>query len=177
MKAVIITAGSERPRVSMSDESPSKTQRKKQMHELQDLGAELVALSEQQIASIDLPEALLDAVLEARRITKFEARRRQMQYIGKLMRFIDPEPIRKRVDAYKAASHTQTARLHLIERWRARLLEDENALPELLDEYPDADASRIRLLVENALRERQMGQPPKSFRALFQLLNETLQEP
>ncbi|MGZ5175127.1 MAG: ribosome biogenesis factor YjgA, partial [Burkholderiales bacterium] len=74
----------------MSDESPSKTQRKKQMHELQDLGTELVDLNEQQLAAIDLPESLLEAVMEARRISKFEARRRQMQYIGKLMRSIDP---------------------------------------------------------------------------------------
>jgi ribosome-associated protein len=158
----------------MSDESPSKSQRKRQMHELQDLGTELVDLNEQQLAAVDLPESLLDAVMEARRITKFEARRRQMQYIGKLMRSIDPAPIRERIDAYKAVSRSQTARLHLIERWRTRLLEDENALTELMNEYPALDATQIRQVIRNALREREAGQPPKSFRALFQLLNDVI---
>ena len=158
----------------MPDESLSKTQRKKHMHELQELGAELVELSEQQLATIELPELLLDAVMSARRITKFEARRRQLQYIGKLMRSIDPEPIRERVDAYRAISRKHTARLHLVERWRTRLLEDEHALTELLNEYPQADATGLRVLVRNALREREAGDPPKSFRALFQLLSDVV---
>jgi len=158
----------------MTDELPSKSQRKRDMHELQDLGVELVELTEQQLASVELPENLFDAVMAARRITKHEARRRQMQYIGKLMRGIDPEPIRERISAFKAVSHTQTARLHLLERWRARLLEDDGALTELLNEHPHADAARLRLLMRNAARERAAGQPPKSFRALFQLLNETI---
>ena len=158
----------------MSDESLSKTQRKKHMHELQELGAELVDLNEQQLATIDLPESLLDAVMAARRITKFEARRRQMQYIGKLMRSIDPQPIRERIDAYKAVSRKHTARLHLVERWRARLLEEEDALTQLLNEYPQADATQVRLLVRNTLREREAGDPPKSFRALFQLLSDVV---
>jgi ribosome-associated protein len=158
----------------MPDESPSKTQLKKHMHELQELGAELVDLNEQQLATIDLPESLLDAVMAARRITKFEARRRQLQYIGKLMRSIDPEPIRERIDAYKAVSLKHTARLHLVERWRARLLEDEHALTELLNDYPQIDATQLRVLMRNALREREAGDPPKSFRALFRLLNDVV---
>jgi ribosome-associated protein len=160
----------------MTEEIPSKTQRKRQMHELQDLGAELVELNDQQLATVDLPENLLDAVMAARGMTKFEARRRQLQYIGKLMRGIDPEPIRSRIDAYKAVSSAHTARLHALERWRLRLLEDEAALTELLREHPHADAARLRTLVRNTLREREAGQPPKSFRALFQLLNETLHD-
>jgi ribosome-associated protein len=158
----------------MTDQLPSKSQRKRDMHELQDLGVELVELTEQQLASVELPENLFDAVMAARRMTKHEARRRQMQYIGKLMRGIDPEPIRERISAFNAVSHAQTARLHLLERWRARLLEDDEALTELLNEHPRADAARLRLLMRNAARERAAGQPPKSFRALFQLLNETI---
>ena len=156
----------------MSEELPSKTQRKKDMHALQDLGAELVALTEQQLASIDLPERLLDAVQDARRMTKFEAKRRQMQYIGKIMRDIDPEPIRERLTAWKSVSHAQTARLHAIERWRTRLLEEEDALTDFLREYPDADAGRLRELVRGAHEEREAGRPPRSYRALFKLLNE-----
>ncbi|HYC45112.1 MAG TPA: ribosome biogenesis factor YjgA [Burkholderiales bacterium] len=144
------------------------------MHELQDLGAELVALNDEQLASIELPERLLDAVNDARRMTKFEARRRQMQYIGKLMREVDPAPIRERLAAWKSVSRAHTARLHLVERWRTRLLEEEQAMTELLREHPGADAARLRLLVRNAHDERAKGQPPRSYRALFKLLNDIL---
>jgi ribosome-associated protein len=160
----------------MSDELPSKTRRKQQMHDLQALGSELVELNEQQLAAIDLPERLLDAVMEARRVTKFEAKRRQLQYIGKLMRHVDPEPIRSRIAAWKSVSTAHTARLHLIERWRARLLDDDGAMTALLNDYPQADAARLRVLVRNAGRERDAGQPPKSFRELFRVLNETIEE-
>jgi ribosome-associated protein len=160
----------------MSEERPSKTQLKKQMHDLQALGAELVELNEQQLASIDLPERLLDAVNDARRMTKFEARRRQLQYIGKLMRDVDPEPIRSRLDAWKSVSRAHTARLHLLERWRTRLLENPEAITELMREYPHADTARLRLLVRNTHREHESGQPPRSYRALFHLLSETIEE-
>ena len=146
------------------------------MHELQALGAELVELNEQQLASVELPERLLEAVQEARRMTKFEAKRRQLQYIGKLMRHVDPEPIRRRIDAWKAVSREHTARLHLIESWRERLLADESAMTQLLQDYPHADAARLHLLVRSIARERESGQPPKSYRALFQLLNATITE-
>ena len=156
----------------MALDPPSKSQRKREMHELQDLGVELVALNDEQLASVALPESLLDAVMHARSLTKHEARRRQMQYIGKLMRNVDPEPIRERIAAYKSVSTAHTARLHRLERWRARLLEEEGALAELLSAHPEADAARLRLLIRNAARERAAGQPPKSFRALFKLLDE-----
>ena len=158
----------------MSDELPSKTRRKREMHDLQALGAELVDLNEQQLASIDLPERLLDAVHEAKRTTKHEARRRQLQYIGKLMREVDPEPIRSRLDAWKSVSAEHTARLHAIERWRARLLENESAMTELLREHPEADAARLRTLIRNTAREREQGRPPKSFRELFKALGDIL---
>jgi ribosome-associated protein len=159
----------------MSDERPSKTQLKKQMHDLQALGAELVELNEEQLASIELPERLLDAVKDARRMMKFEARRRQLQYIGKLMRDVDPEPIRNRIDAWKSVSRAHTARLHLLERWRTRLLEEPDAITELLREYPQTDTARLRLLVRNTHRERESGQPPRNYRALFHLLAEAIE--
>ena len=159
----------------MTEELPSKSQRKRESHALQDLGTELTELTDEQLAAVELPESLRDAVLEARRLAgKHEARRRQMQYVGKLMRHIDPEPIRASIDAYKAVSREATARLHLLERWRTRLLEDDNALTVFMSEYPHADAARLRTLLRNAERERAAGQPPKSFRALFQLINETI---
>jgi ribosome-associated protein len=155
-------------------ELPSKTQRKKEMHDLQALGAELVGLNDEQLASIELPEPLLDAVTDARRMTKFEARRRQLQYIGKLMREVDPEPIKSRLAAWKSVSTAHTARLHAIERWRERLLEDSGAITELLREHPDVDAARLRSLLRNAARERAEGKPPRSFRAIFKFLSDIL---
>ena len=157
----------------MADEVPlSRTQLKKQMIALQDLGSELVLLNPEQLAEMALPEPLHDAVLAARQITRFEARRRQLQYIGKLMRRIDPEPIRARLERWNASSREHTARLHRIERWRERLLTDEAALAELAREHPRADLQQLRTLVRNAKRERERDQPPRSYRALFQALRE-----
>lgn len=155
---------------------PSKTQRKKQMLAVQDLGAELLALNEEQLASLALPDNLREAVAAAKRITRFEARRRQLQYIGKLMRTIDPEPIRARLDVWKASSREHSARLHRIERWRERLLAGESALAEFVESNPHADAQQLRTLVRKTLRERSLNQPPRSYRALFQLLREVLAE-
>jgi ribosome-associated protein len=148
----------------------SKTQRKKAVHLLQALGEALVELNDDQLAAIELPEALRDAVMAARRITKFEARRRQLQYIGKLMRRVDVEPIRAALDTATAGSRRQIAAHKRIEAWRERLLAGPDALNELLAEYPEADSERLRALVHGALRERDAGSPPRSFRELYQAL-------
>src|SRR5687767_11447474 len=116
-------------------EGPSKSRRKADAHALQSLGAELVALNRQQLAQVALPELLRDAVEAAQRITAHEGRRRQLQYIGKLMRNVDPAPIRAKIDGYKSVSAEDTARLHLIERWRDRLVEDAAALKALANEF------------------------------------------
>ncbi len=160
----------------MTDELSSKTQRKKMMLALQDLGAELVALNEEQLTSLALPDNLYDSVIAAKRVTRFEARRRQLQYIGKLMRTVDPEPIRARLDIWKASSREHTAWLHHLERWRERLLADESALAEFLSVYPRADAQQMRVLLRNIRRERDANKPPRSYRALFQLLRQTLEQ-
>lgn len=158
------------------DTPPSKTQRKKEVQALQELGAELVALNEEQLATIELPERLRDAVTEARRIRTFEARRRQLQYIGKLMRNLDPAPIRAALDAWQARSRTHTALLKRTEFWRERLLAEPGALGQLLAEYPQADAQRLRVLIRNALAEHSANQPPRSYRALFQALRALMEK-
>ena len=158
----------------MDDRRPSKTQRKKAMHELRDLGAELVDLSDERLAAIELPERLRDAVMDARRITAHGARRRQMQYIGKIMRKVDAEPIRAALDAWRAKSDSHTAEHKRIEAWRDRLLADDAALAALAAEYPAADTSRLSSLIRNAARERSAGQPPRSFRELYQALRALL---
>ena len=154
----------------MAGEPVSKTQRKKQVAALQDLGAELVALSEEQLARIDLPERLRDAVMDARRITTFEAKRRQLQYIGKLMRSVEAGPIRAALDAALARSHGEAATHKRTEAWRERLLSDPEAFGELLAEYPGADGRRLRALVRAALHERTENHPPRAFRELYQAL-------
>jgi ribosome-associated protein len=160
----------------MTEEIPlSRTQLKKQMTALQELGSELVSLNPEQLAEMALPESLHEAVMAAKRITRFEARRRQLQYIGKLMRHINPEPIRTRLDRWKTSSREHTARVHRLEHWRQLLLADDTALPELVREHPRADTRQLRTLVRNARRERELNQPPRNYRALFRLLRETLE--
>lgn len=154
------------------DQRPSKTRRKEAMHELQDLGAALVELSPGQLKRIDLPEDILDAVLEWQRFSKHEAKRRQLQYIGKLMRATDPEPIRAGLALLRGESAEETARLHKRERLRQRLLEDEKVLSEIAETWPHADLTQLRQLRRNALKEQEGGKPPKSFRAIFQILKE-----
>jgi ribosome-associated protein len=160
----------------MSQRAPiSKTQRKKQVTELQQLGGELAKLSDDQLAAIDLPENLRDAVLEARRIGSFEARRRQMQYIGKLMRKVDAAPIRAALDALHAGSRREVALHKRVDAWRERLLADDAALAEFEREYPYADTQQLQTLTIAALRERESGQPPRAFRALYQAIRALLE--
>lgn len=149
------------------DTAPSKTRRKQEMHALQDIGEQLVELNSKQLAELDLPEALMDAIVEAKRLRKHEARRRQMQFIGKLMREVDTAPIREKFAAWGGVTRQHTAWLHLLERWRERLLADEQAFAELGWDYPAADLQRLRTLTRNAHKEKLANKPPKSFRALF----------
>lgn len=152
------------------DNRPSKTQRKKRVTALQDLGAELVELDAGQLAGIELPERLREAVMDARRITRFEARRRQLQYIGKLMRDVDAGPIRAALADIQARSLKHAAAHRRIEAWRERLLAEPGAIGELLHEHPGADAQHLRMLIRGALDEREAGKPPRNYRALYRAL-------
>ena len=149
---------------------PSKSQRKRESTALQDLGAELVALSKERLAKIDMPERLRDALLEAQRITKHEARRRQMQFIGKIMRDVDAAPLRAAMDGINGVSKAATIRQHQLERLRTRLMEDEAVFSEVAREYPGADMQHLRQLRRNALKEAQQGKPPRAYRELFREL-------
>jgi ribosome-associated protein len=155
---------------------PSKTKIKKQMHELRDLGKELTELAKDQLAQLDIPDNLRDAIREMKNINKFGAQRRQMQYIGKLMREVDTAPILARLDAWKGTSRQHVAYMHQLERWRDRLLESDSALTELLAAHPQADAQRLRALIRNAQKEMEAGKPPKNFREIFQVLREIIPE-
>jgi ribosome-associated protein len=142
------------------------------MHELQDLGERLARLSPERLAKVDLPETLRQAIEEGQRITKHEARRRQMQYIGRLMRDVDPAPLRETLAALEGKSHAETARLHRVERLRDRLLADEAVLTEIGRDHPGADLQRLRQLRRNALNEQEQGRPPRAFRELFRELRD-----
>lgn len=154
------------------DDFISKTRRKRQAHDLQDLGKALTGLSAEALAQIEMPEKLREAVLACKRFSKHEAVRRQLQYIGRLMRDVDPAPIREALDAVNGASAVETARQHRLERLRERLLVDEAVLTEIGAAHPGADLTRLRQLRRGALHERDAGKPPKSFRELFRKLRE-----
>jgi len=155
-----------------STSRPSKTKKKEAMHELRDLGAELVELSVGQLKKIKLPEEIYDAVRECQKITAHGAHRRQVAYLGKLMRNVDDEPIRAGLALLRGESSAEVARIHRLERMRQRLIDDEGALPELLALWPCLDMQQLRQLRRNALKEQEGNKPPKSFRAIFQLLQE-----
>ena len=144
------------------------------MHALQDLGESLVALEPARLAEIDLPERLVDAIAQARAITKHEARRRQLQYVGRLMRDVDPEPIRAALERFESMPRAERARFAAAERWRDRLLAEEAAATEFVAAHPDVDAVALANLVREARAERASGRPPHRFRALFRLVAKSL---
>lgn len=155
-------------------DAPSKTRRKKDMQALQDLGEKLVELDASKLAALGLPERLADAIRQLRSITKHEARRRQVQYVGRLMRDVDPEPLRAALDRDRATSHAERAQFAAAERWRDRLLQDEQSIDEFVAAHPRADATKLATLIVKARAERAGGQPPHASRALFRLINAQL---
>lgn len=157
-------------------EPVSKTRLKREMHARQELGEELVGLTETQLAQLELPEKLLDAVLLAKRINKFGALRRQLQYIGRLMRNIDSAAIAAQLEAWKGKSREATVRLHVLERWRDQLIADDTAMADLAAAYPGCDIQHLRALVRNARREQALGAAPESARELFQALKAAIPE-
>mgnify|MGYP000854478903 CR=1 FL=1 len=150
----------------------SKSQRKRDSTALQDMGKELFELSRDQLKKMDLPESLLAALLEAKRLTSHGAMRRQMQYIGKVMRDIEIEPINQQLAAIRGESNIAKAAFHALENWRSRLIEDDAALNAWLAVHPETDVQQFRQLIRNARKEAAEAKPPKSSRALFKLLRE-----
>jgi ribosome-associated protein len=167
-------SGADLPPPADPDTAPSKTRRKAAMHDLQDLGEALVALDARHLAEIaaeaELPERLVDAIAQARTITAWGARKRQLQYVGRLMRDIDPEPIRRRLDAWAHGHHQDTARQHALESLRDRLLADPGALEALAADHPGLNRTRLGALIARARSERASGEPPHAYRELFREL-------
>jgi ribosome-associated protein len=163
------------------DLPPSKSQKKRDMLALQKIGTQLVELSRDQLARMPMSDTLSDAVRHAQDISSHEGRRRQLQYIGRVMRSEDVEPLRAALAALEGTSRAQTVALHALERWRERLIDDDDALDELIERYPAArEAQRIvelRTTIRQARRERDTQRPPKHYRELFQQLKDIVEAP
>jgi ribosome-associated protein len=156
---------------------PSKTRRKQASHDLQDLGVELAAMSDERVAALPIDERLRDAVLAYRRTRSHEGRRRQMQFVGKLMRTVDIEPIRRAVEAERTGRALDAAALHAAERWRAELIADDEALTRWAAAHPGIDTQQLRGLVRNARKDAALAPEQRSgraYRELFRALRETL---
>jgi len=167
---------------SSADARPSKTQLKKAMHELQALGEGLAALPDERIAALALPEALADAVREYRRTRSHEGRRRQMQYIGKLMRHADTEPIREAIAATRLGPARDALALHRAEQWRSELVADDGAVTAWVARHPDTDVQQLRTLIRAARKDAAAAAPSeapgaaprkgRAWRELFQFIRD-----
>jgi ribosome-associated protein len=153
----------------------SKSARKREAAALQELGVKLSALPDQEIKALDLPENLFVALRDLRRLPSHGAQVRQRQYIGKLMRNIDPEPVLAKMAERKQRHDVEIRHFQEIERWRDRLLsEPAAALSELLEEYPNADRATLTRLLDKAEKERLEQRSPVGARELFAYLRQLL---
>ena len=153
------------------EEGKSKSQVKREMHELQKLGEELIALSAASRARVPLDDELKDALQLADKLSnKREALRRHIQFIGRLMRSRDLEPIDQALALLRNTNQAATRQFHKVETWRDKLLAENDAVTEFIAEYPEIDVQQLRQLIRNAKKEQEKQQPPKYYRELFQLI-------
>ncbi len=161
----------------------SRTDLKRESAELQKLGEELLTLRADLLDRLELSEKLKDAVLEAKRITNFEGKRRQMQFIGKLMRLVDPavlDTVRAALTEQTSGSAQEHLILHLAESWRERLLGAEDAFGDWLAQHPDTDSQQLRALIRQARKDAVPEKPGaavrhgRAYRDIFQILREHL---
>lgn len=156
-------------------DKPSKSQRKREMTALQKLGETLVNTTADKLKSIELPANLQEAVELCRKIKSHEGRRRQLQFIGKIMRSLDEEVIemiKDKFDNWNMQTKVEIAAMHALEELRDRLLESDDAITEYIEKYPMIDATQLRQLIRTAKKERAENKPPKAYRKIFQLLKE-----
>jgi ribosome-associated protein len=152
---------------------PSKSQMKRDVEALQALGAKLVELSADQIKKIEMPDELRAALKEAHRIPpRTEGRRRQLQFIGRIMRKVDPAPLQAALDKIAGLSAAENARMHQRERLRERFIADEKVIEEIVAKFPQADIRYLRQQRRNAIREQEQNKPPKAYREIYRVLRE-----
>lgn len=152
-------------------ERESKTQRKKQMLALQKIGAILVELPAAQLAKIPLESPLKEAIIEARTLKSHEGKRRQLQYIGKLMRNIDAQPILDALDKIQLKDNHSRSLFHQVERWRDKFIAEGDAiLQEFMQKFPETDSQQLRQFIRNAQRDLKAGKNLGADTALFRYL-------
>lgn len=189
VRGEFVAEGSERDlelkRELKGTDEQSRTDLKRESAELQKLGEELLTLRADLLERLELSEKLKDAVLEAKRITNFEGKRRQMQFIGKLMRLVDPavlETVRSALIEQTSGSAQENLILHLAETWRERLLGAEDAFGDWLAQHPDTDSQQLRALIRQARKDAVPEKPGaavrhgRAYRDIFQILREHLTE-
>lgn len=157
------------------DNDKSRSQKKRESTAVQNLGATLADLPLSTLNKFGLPPDLIQAIADWKKHPGFEAKRRQMQFIGRLMREIDQEAVKEKLEAHLAPGRAETAALHQVESLRDKLVaaegdELEQALREMVAQYPAAELPRLRHLAVTARQERAKKRPPKAFRELFRLL-------
>lgn len=155
-----------------AEEPTSKTQLKAEADSQQALGVRLTELPKDKLLKLDLPDAVVTAVLDSKKITANGATRRHKQYLGRLMREIDNAPILEQLARWDGKHTAENAYFHGLERWRDRMIADSNALAEFIALYPLTDVQQLRALVRNAQKELAADKPPKSSREIFKLLRE-----
>jgi ribosome-associated protein len=156
-----------------TDDVPSKSQLKRESQQLLDLGAQLVGMPNNQLQKFDLDESLRTAIYEAKRLKNHDAKRRQIRYIGKLMRNLDLTGIEQALE--KLNHQPQTYRQHFakLEQWRDRLIhEGDSAIEELISLYPNADRQQLRSLQRQASREIKLNKPSTASEKLFKYLKQ-----
>ncbi len=161
------------PSADYLPEKPSKTKRKQEAHSLQALGEALVQLPASRLQALSMPEALRDAIEQFQRTRSFEGKRRQMQFIGKQMRFAEEAPLREAVDAFKLGSAKDTLLLHEIERWRDELVAHEDAATRWAQAYPGSDLQQLRSLLRAARKDAAAAPEQRNgrgYRDLFQFI-------
>jgi ribosome-associated protein len=168
-----LPAPSAAPDDDAPDDGPSKSQRKREMHALQALGERLVELPASQLERIELPPELVVAIALARRVTAREGRRRQLQYVGKLMRRVDADAIRARLEVDDAQHRLETAVMHAAERWRDALIDSPERFAEFTARHPQA-ARGLHPLVRAARAEHAKQQRGRHYRELYRELREVL---
>lgn len=151
---------------------PSKTKLKAEADAQQALGIRLSELPKDKLLKLNLPEELLTAVLETKKITANGAIRRHRQYLGRLMREINIAPITEQLARWDGKHTAENAYFHGLERWRDRLINDTNALSEFIALHPSTDSQQLRTLIRNAQKEYAANKPPKSSREIFKLLRD-----
>lgn len=192
VKGHFVAEGSEMDlllRAEQTGGEPSRTELKKESAELQKLGEALLDLRSDLFERLDLPESLANALDDLRRITNFEGRRRQLQYVGKLMRGLEPETqqsIRDALEEQRSGSAQQTLALHAAEKWRDDLIASDDALQTWLQHHPETDVQQLRALIRQARKDAPPSQDEvskglvprrgRAFREIFQIVREHLEQ-